>query len=56
MTRHNRGDVILVPFPFSDQSAAKKRPVIIISSDQMNKALWKSSGKAGIYPDEIIVL
>jgi len=36
MTRYNRGDVILVPFPFSDQSAAKKRPAIIISSDAYN--------------------
>ncbi|MBI5605042.1 MAG: type II toxin-antitoxin system PemK/MazF family toxin [Deltaproteobacteria bacterium] len=36
MTRYNRGDVILVPFPFSDQSAAKKRPATIISSDAYN--------------------
>ncbi len=36
MMRCNRGDVILVPFPFSDQSAAKKRPAIIISSDAYN--------------------
>ncbi len=24
MTRYNRGDVILVPFPFSDQTSALK--------------------------------
>ncbi len=36
MTRYNRGDVILVPFPFSDQSATKKRPAIIVSSDMYN--------------------
>ena len=36
MTRYNRGDVILVPFPFSDQTAAKKRPAIIVSSDTYN--------------------
>ena len=36
MTRYNRGDVILVPFPFSDQTAAKKRPAIIVSSDSYN--------------------
>jgi len=36
MTRYGRGDVILVPFPFSDQSAAKKRPAIVISSDAYN--------------------
>jgi len=33
MTRYNRGDVILVPFPFSDQTTTKKRPAIIVSSD-----------------------
>ena len=36
MTRYNRGDVVLVPFPFSDQTAAKKRPAIIVSSDSYN--------------------
>ncbi len=36
MTRYNRGDVILVPFPFSDQTARKKRPAIIVSSDTYN--------------------
>ncbi|MEW6203645.1 MAG: type II toxin-antitoxin system PemK/MazF family toxin [bacterium] len=36
MTRFERGDVILVPFPFSDQSAAKRRPAVIISSNLYN--------------------
>lgn len=36
MTHYDRGDVILVPFPFSDQSATKKRPAVIISSDRYN--------------------
>jgi len=27
------GDVVLVPFPFTDQTAAKRRPAIIVSSD-----------------------
>ena len=26
------GDVVLVPFPFTDQTGAKKRPAIIVSS------------------------
>ena len=30
MTNYERGDVILVPFPFSDQSTTKKRPAVII--------------------------
>ena len=26
---HNRGVVVLLPFPFSDQSAAKLRPAVV---------------------------
>ncbi len=29
-------DFLLVPFPFSDQSGQKVRPVIVISNDQFN--------------------
>ncbi|MBI4378967.1 MAG: type II toxin-antitoxin system PemK/MazF family toxin [Nitrospinae bacterium] len=36
MTVYKRGDVVLVPFPFSNQTAAKKRPAVIISSDAYN--------------------
>jgi len=35
MTSYERGDIVLVPFPFSDQTTAKKRPAVIISSDIM---------------------
>jgi mRNA interferase MazF len=27
------GDVVLVPFPFTDQTGTKKRPAIVVSSD-----------------------
>ena len=33
MTGYEFGDVVLVPFPFTDQSATKKRPAVVISSD-----------------------
>lgn len=33
---HSFGDVVLVPFPFTDQSGAKKRPAVIISSNGYN--------------------
>ena len=36
MTAYKRGDVVLVPFPISNQTAAKKRPAVIISSDAYN--------------------
>src|SRR5690606_5390893 len=32
MTSFEFGDLILVPFPFTDQSASKKRPAAVISS------------------------
>jgi mRNA interferase MazF len=30
-TNYNRGTVVLLPFPFSDQSAAKLRPAVVAS-------------------------
>ena len=30
-------DLLLVPFPFSDQSGRKVRPVIVISNNEFNK-------------------
>jgi mRNA interferase MazF len=31
-TGYSFGDVVLVPFPFTDQTAIKKRPAVIVSS------------------------
>ena len=31
-TDYSFGDVVLVPFPFTDQSISKKRPAVIVSS------------------------
>jgi mRNA interferase MazF len=36
MTAYNFGDVILVPFPFTDQSQAKQRPAVVVSSARYN--------------------
>ena len=33
---HSFGDVVLVPFPFTDQSGTKKRPAVIVSSSNYN--------------------
>jgi mRNA interferase MazF len=33
---HAFGEVVLVPFPFTDQSGAKKRPAVIVSSSGYN--------------------
>jgi len=32
------GDVVLVPFPFTDQMASKKRPAVIVSNLAYNQA------------------
>lgn len=45
MTSYNFGDVVLVPFPFTDQTTNKKRPAVVISSDIYNVE----------YPDRILM-
>lgn len=37
MTDYSFGEIILVPFPFTDQSAVKKRPAVIISAATYNQ-------------------
>ena len=35
-SRFSFGDVVLVPFPFTDQSGTKKRPAVVVSSHGYN--------------------
>jgi mRNA interferase MazF len=44
MTSYNFGEVVLVPFPFTDQTTNKKRPAVVISSEIYNAE----------YPDRIL--
>lgn len=37
MTNYKFGDVVLVPFPFTDQTYTKKRPSIIVSSNDYQR-------------------
>lgn len=32
----NRGDIVLIPFPFSDLQAIKTRPAIVVSSTALH--------------------
>mgnify|MGYP001563991250 CR=1 FL=1 len=34
---YEQGEIIVVPFPFSDQSGRKVRPVIVLSNDEFNE-------------------
>ncbi len=36
MTTYKFADIVLVPFPFTDQSTTKKRPAVIVSSSEYN--------------------
>lgn len=38
MTGYEFGDLVLVPFPFTDQSAVKRRPAVVISSAAYHRA------------------
>jgi mRNA interferase MazF len=38
MMDYQFGDVVLVPFPFTDQSAAKQRPGVIVSNAAYHRA------------------
>ncbi|MBF0204698.1 MAG: type II toxin-antitoxin system PemK/MazF family toxin [Desulfamplus sp.] len=37
MTDYKFCDVVLVPFPFTDQTTSKKRPAVIVSSNEYNQ-------------------
>jgi PemK-like, MazF-like toxin of type II toxin-antitoxin system len=36
MTDYSFGDVLLVPFPFTDQTTGKQRPAVVVSSNDYN--------------------
>lgn len=36
--RPDRGDLVLLPFPFSDLSDQKRRPAIVVSPDRLHRA------------------
>jgi mRNA interferase MazF len=37
MTGYEFGDLVLVPFPFTDQTTTKRRPAVVVSSDAYHR-------------------
>ena len=37
MTEYKPGDVILLPYPFGERTSRKKRPALVISSNEYNQ-------------------
>lgn len=37
MTGYEFGDLVLVPFPFTDQTTTKHRPAVVVSSDAYHR-------------------
>lgn len=37
----NKQDIVLLPFPFADRPGNKKRPAVIVSSDEHHKSFYK---------------
>jgi mRNA interferase MazF len=36
---YKQGDIVFVPFPFSDDTGSKFRPAIVISNNRVNNSL-----------------
>ncbi len=54
------GDVVLVPFPFTDQTGTKKRPAVVVSSGGLNASrpdlvIMAITSRVGAGPGEVVV-
>jgi mRNA interferase MazF len=54
------GDVIVVPFPYSDRLAQKRRPALVVSNDQLHAAgmIWVvmiTSAKNSSQPHDFVI-
>jgi hypothetical protein len=42
MTSYKFADVVLVPFPFTDQTTSKKRPAVVVSSESCEECFVRN--------------
>jgi mRNA interferase MazF len=55
---YKQGEIVLVPFPYSDLSGSKKRPMLVVSNDLYNASfpdivvavITSRTGKPDVYP------
>ncbi len=62
MTTYSQGQVVLIPFPFTDLTTTKQRPAVILSSDSYNRthpdiilAAITSQVPTQLQPDEYLL-
>ena len=53
-------DVVVVPFPFSDRRATKRRPALLVSSAEFNRAHKQSilamiTSSRGDWPSDVVI-
>ena len=58
MTIYKQGDILLVPFPFTDQSSSKQRPAVVLNGESYNRdhpdiILAPITSKVAITSDEV---
>lgn len=56
-----KGDIVLIPFPFTDLSGSKKRPAVVLINSEMDVTLcfissqlkWKSKYDVNVFPNQM---
>ncbi len=61
MTVYKQGDILLIPFPFTDQSSVKQRPAVVISAESYNQShldiiLAPITSQIKGTPDDVLLL